>query len=73
MSVHQLNLQLLLTQINKTINNLNPSFMAEVYVTKAMPYILRGSTNLVFWLKLEQNCMALILSGLLVKNYGRLC
>ena len=47
MSVHQRNLQLLLIEIYKTINNLNPSFMAEVFVTNVMPYSLRGSTNLV--------------------------
>ena len=45
--VHQRNLQLLLTEIYKTINNLNPSFMEEVFVTNAVPYNLRGSTNLV--------------------------
>ena len=38
-SVHQRNLQLLLTEIYKTVNNLNPSFMAEVFVTKDVPYI----------------------------------
>ena len=31
-SVHQRNLQLLLIENYKTINNLNPSFMAEVFV-----------------------------------------
>ena len=41
-SVHQRNLQLLLTEIYKTVNNLNPSFMAEVFVTKDVPYNLRG-------------------------------
>ena len=47
MSVHQRNLQLLLIEINKTVNNLNPSFMAEVFVTNVVPYNFRGSTNLV--------------------------
>ena len=47
MSVHQRNLQLLLIEIYKTINNTNPSFMAEVFVTNVVPYNLRGSTNLV--------------------------
>ena len=47
-SVHQRNLQLLLIEIYKTINNLNPSFIAEVFVTNVVPYNLRGSTNLVF-------------------------
>ena len=45
-SIHQRNLQLLLIEIYKTVNNLNPSFMAEVFVTNVVPYILRGSTNL---------------------------
>ena len=45
-SVHQRNLQLLLTEIYKTVNNLNPSLMAEVFVTKDVPYNLRGSNNL---------------------------
>ena len=45
-SVHQRNLQLLLTEIYKTVNNLNPSFMAEIFVTKDVPYNLRGSNNL---------------------------
>ena len=43
-SVHQRNLQLVLIEIYKTINNLNPSFMAEVFVTN-VPYNLRGITN----------------------------
>jgi len=47
MSVHQRNLQLLLIEIYKTINNLNPSSMAEVFVTNVVPYNLRGNTNLV--------------------------
>ena len=70
--VHQRNLQPLLIEICKTINNLNLSFMAEVFVTNVVPYNLHGSTNLVYP-KLGQICMALILSGLLAKSYGRLC
>ena len=46
-SVHQRNLQLLLIEIYKTINNFNPSFMAEVFATNVLPYNLRGSTNIV--------------------------
>ena len=42
-SVHQL----LLIEIYKTVNNLNPSFMAEVFITNVVPYNLLGSTNLV--------------------------
>ena len=47
MSVHQRNLQLLLIEIYKTINDMNPFFIAEVFVTNVVPYNLRGSTNLV--------------------------
>ena len=46
-SIHQRNLQLLLIEIYKTVNNLNPSFLAEVFVSNVVPYNLRGSTNLV--------------------------
>ena len=45
-SVHQRNLQLLLTEIYKTVNNLNPSFMADVFVTKDVPYNLRRLPHL---------------------------
>ena len=45
-SVHQRNLQLLLTEIYKTVNNFNPSVMAEVFVTRDVPYNLRSSNNL---------------------------
>ena len=44
-SVYQRNLQLLLIENYKTINNFNPSFMAEVFATNVAPYNLRGSTN----------------------------
>ena len=47
MSLHQRNLQLLLIEIYITINNLNPSFMAEVFATNVVPYNLRDSINLV--------------------------
>ena len=45
--VHQKNLQLLLIEIYETVNNLNPSFTVEVFVTNFVPYNLRGSTDLV--------------------------
>ena len=45
--------------------------MAEVFVINAVLYSLRGSTNLVLP-KPGQICMALILSGFLFKDYGRL-
>ena len=47
MSIYQRNLQLLFIEIYKTVNNLNPSFMAEVFVTNVVPYNHWGSTNLV--------------------------
>ena len=47
MSIHLRDLQLLLIEIYKAINNWNPSFMAQVFVTNVVPYNLRGSTNLV--------------------------
>ena len=46
-SIHQSNLLLLLIETYKTINNLNPSFMADVFATNVVPYNLRGSTNLI--------------------------
>ena len=65
-SVHQRNLQLHLIEICENINDLNPSFMAEVFVTNVVPHNIRGSTNLVLP-KARTN-----LSGLLANNYGRL-
>ena len=47
MSVHQGNLQLLLIEIYKTINNLNQSFMTEVFFTNVVLYNLCGSIYLV--------------------------
>ena len=43
MSVHQTNLQLLVIKIYKSISNLNPSFMAEIFVTNVVPYNLATS------------------------------
>ena len=45
-SIHQKNLQLLMVEIYKTRNHLNPSFMMEIFEEKAMPYQLRSSSNL---------------------------
>ena len=47
MSVHQRNLQLLLIEIYKIVNNLNPSVIAKVFVTNDVPNNLHGSTNFV--------------------------
>ena len=45
-SVHQRNLQLLLTEIYKTVHNLNPTFMTQVFEEKDVPYNLRESNSL---------------------------
>ena len=45
-SIHQKNLQLLMVEIYKTRNHLNPSFMMDIFEEKSMPYQLRSSSNL---------------------------
>ena len=45
-SVHQRNLQLLLTEIYKTVHNLNPTFMTQVFEEKDVPYNFRESNSL---------------------------
>ena len=45
-SVHQKNLQLLLIEIFKTINGLNPPIMKEVFVSRHIPYNLRTGNEL---------------------------
>ena len=42
-SIHKRNLQLLLIEVYKTIQNLNPSFMKEIFVQKDMTYNLRDN------------------------------
>ena len=51
----------------------NPSFMAEVFVTRDVPHGLRGGNNLVLPRARTTLYMVLILLDVLVKNYGRLC
>ena len=48
------------------------SWMAEVFAINVMSCNLRGSPNIVLP-KARKACMALILTGLFVKNYSRLC
>ena len=43
-SVHQRNLQLLLTGIYKTVHNLCPTFMTQVFEEKDLPYNFRESS-----------------------------
>ena len=40
-TIHQRNLQFLMTEIYKTLNNLNPAYMAEFFIKKNLPYNLR--------------------------------
>ena len=71
-SIHQRNLQLLRIEIYKTVNNLNPSFMAEVFVTNVVPYNLWGSTNLVspkpVWNRYCQVCWSKIMAECAERN-----
>ena len=44
-SVHQRNRQLLLTEIYKTVHNLNPTFMTQVFEEKDVPYNFRENNS----------------------------
>jgi len=46
-SVHTKNLRQLMTEIYKTQNYLNPSFMQEIFPTKTCRYPLRGEKTLI--------------------------
>ena len=46
-TVHQRNLQLLMVEIYKTKENLNPEFMKDIFITNDMPYSLRGGNSLL--------------------------
>ena len=46
LAIHQRNLQLLMTEIFKTINNLNPIFMKDIFATKHSYYSLRNPNHL---------------------------
>ena len=45
-SIHQRNLQLLMIEIYKTKNRLNPPFMMEIFDDKILPYQLRSASTL---------------------------
>ena len=47
-SVHQCNLQYLMTEIYKTRNDLNPSFMRELFKPRDLQYTLRNKTLLMY-------------------------
>ena len=46
LTIHQRNLQLLMTEIFKTKNNLNPIFMKDIFATKNSYYSLRNPNHL---------------------------
>ena len=45
-SVHQKYVQLLLTEIYKTVHNLSPTFMTQVFEEKDVPYNFRENNSL---------------------------
>ena len=45
-SIHQRNLQLLVTKIYRTMMNLNPLLMKEIFVVREMHYNLRVTNNI---------------------------
>ena len=44
-TIHEKNMQLLMTEMFKTINNLNPSFMNEIFIQRTPPYDLRNTNT----------------------------
>ena len=46
-TVHQRNLQLLMVEIYKTKENLNPELMKDIFITNDMPYSLRSGNSLL--------------------------
>ena len=54
-SIHDKNLQLLLTEIYKTLHNLNPSFMKEIFTERNTCYNL-GNISRISLSKPKSNC-----------------
>ena len=54
-SVHDKNLQLLLTEIYKTLHNLNPSFIKEIFTERFTCYNLRNISRISLS-KPKSNC-----------------
>ena len=54
-SIHDKNLQLLLTEIYKTLHNLNPSFMKEIFTERNTSYNLRNISRISLS-KPKSNC-----------------
>ena len=47
-TIHQKNVQLLITEMLKTTNNLNPSFMDEIFLKISVRYNLRNTNTFLF-------------------------
>ncbi len=45
--VHQKNLQVLMIEIHKSVNGLNPRFMKDIFVERKLPYNLRTSKSII--------------------------
>ena len=45
-TIHKRNLQVLMTEIYKTLHDLNPPFMKEIFVRRDSPYILKVKRGL---------------------------
>ena len=46
-TIHGKNLQLLMTEMLKTTNNLNPTFMNEIYPQRSADYNLRNANTFI--------------------------
>ena len=55
-TIHQKNVQLLMTEMFKTINNLNPSFMDEIFLKRSVRYNLRNTNTFLLPMVHTVNC-----------------
>ena len=55
-TIHQKNVQLLMTEMFKTINNLNPSFMDEIFLKRSVTYNLRNTNTFLHRMVHTINC-----------------
>ena len=71
-SVHQKNLQLLLTEIYKTVHNLNPTFITQVFEEKDVLYNFRESNSFTLH-KSKKTLHGIDTVRYIRKNYDRYC
>ena len=55
-TIHQKNVQLLMTEMFKTINNLNPSFMDEIFLKRSVRYNLKNTNTFLLPMVHTVNC-----------------